>query len=707
MSARKRLAAILAMTAVVALTTAASASAAVSGQQTAAVPDPILVTDSHGIPASDFRLAMYDGGQVWNADNWFWTMAMTIGWEPYRYFMQISIGTLAWLMKLEWVEWLLAPLRGLASVVQIAVDQFGLMQLMFVILSAVVAWWLIKGRFAGGIVELLVGCTIAALAVGVLANPIGIIGDKDTGLIYQSRDAGMDLSAAISSDGKNLEGNSAELADSAVTALVDTFIRTPHQIINYGAVIDDSKCESVYDDAVQNGKDLTDTRETIARCDPAYKEFSDKPDIVKTINAGEMWTVLIAFGLFSLVLMIVFILAVLGAGWQGIKLIALLIIGVAPGGPRASLMRTASNLAFALGMIAITCAFITGWMKIQTVFFAQSEGVPFMLRIRIFNLLLVAGTIGLIIARHKVKKALHRIGDRLAQLGASSTAYEPSKLPGQVADKGYQAWLFARRGAKKLPPANTAKPQLEAPASGSSPAVRVPVKTRPQLATSSVPNLLGPGAGTSPTPGPGPAPRPPWAPKGPFHQPATTAAGALTSAPSKALILRSRLGTATKAAAQGAALFATGGSSAAVTAGAKVLAIGTKTGTAARTATAATTTTRAITASKSAVTAGAAAKGAKVISTGKAANAVTRTTKAVDAARQARDSALRAKLTSSPMRPHKGGGMVDQSTGVTYRRDTTPNGNDDVEVYRPTGIDPDAVRELRARLKPTNFGKHS
>ncbi|MGF0118759.1 hypothetical protein ACQFYA_20900 [Promicromonospora sp. Marseille-Q5078] len=649
------------------------------------------MTDTHGIPTTAFGLAMYDGGQVWNADNWFFNMLMQLAWEPYRYFMSTAIGMLSFILDLTWVDWLLTPLKSLSMITQTLVAEFGLAPLMITLLAFVVGWWLLKGRYASGIVELIIGCVIAALAAGVLANPVGLIADKNDGLIYQSRDAGRDIATAIATDGKVTDSDSDVVSEGDTSTIVDTFIRVPHQIINYGDVIDGTRCEKTYDQALKENEDPTKVRETIGRCDKEYKEHSDHPDIPKAVNAFEMWTVWVTFGLFSLVVIIVFILSVLGAGWQSIKLVWSLILGMVPGGPRASLMRSFSNTAFALSMIAITYIFVAGWMRLQTAFFAATDDQAFLLRIRLFNLLLLCGAIALVLARHKIKKGWHRLGDRLAQLGASSANHTPSKLPAQIGDKAYQAWLFGRRNrAPKAPAEPTPLQSTPAPTPLPAPA-RQPLALEPGGKPA-----LQIGAGNERGLPPGTSPRPAWRNGGPFTQPPGGGAAAqIAKAPSKALVLRSRLGTATKVAAHGGLIVASGGTGAAVT-GAKVVAAGGKAGTLARTAGTAAAAAKAGTVTRGVTAAATTTKAAT------AKTAVARTTKAVDSVRTARAEAMRARIMATQMRPHKEG-MVDQTTGVTYQRQVPAEGQENVEVYRPSGIDPDSVHELRARLKAAHM----
>src|SRR5690606_15933152 len=100
-------------------------------------------------------------------------------WVWYRDMVSVQIWVLDWVLGMDWLGYILAPLAGLSAIVKGMISQIGLLNLMLVSLAFVVGYWLLKGRSAGGFVELLIGCVLAALATGYLADPMAIVGGDD------------------------------------------------------------------------------------------------------------------------------------------------------------------------------------------------------------------------------------------------------------------------------------------------------------------------------------------------------------------------------------------------------------------------------------------------------------------------------------------------------------------------------------------------
>ena len=626
-----------------ALTVAAAVGAVAVGASSAtAADDPAptqggglgdLLQDSRGIPLSSFTLDLNDGNRLNPGDTGklVWALIMQAGWELYKLNVAGMIFMLEWVMRMEWIDWIFAPLIGFAKVTDRAVSMIGIGPLMLTVLGAVVAYWLFRGRYGGGIAELLIGCTVAALATGILANPMGVIGGDD-GLIMGGRDAGIDLATALATDGESMSGADTDTFVTGISAqLVDTMIRIPHQIANYGAPIDGTSCEATYDEWV--GKE--DARENIRECDPWFKAYADNPSPYGAANVWEMFPSSLVFALFTYVLVALMIATVLGAGWQGIKTILLLPMGVVPGAPRAALFKSLAMALYAAVLIALVAVFIVGWMKLLELYFSNSTVIPWAMRMRIFNTLLVVGLIVLFLMRHKVKKGLTNLAARVAALGPKpSTLPKPVLMPaasaaaGKAMRMGYQAWLHRKKppipSRPPIAPRTTPAP-LPAPASN-----QAPPRVRPELQPGTAPLALPPGGSG-------------------VDKPSNSTPGLLGGAPRRPQItaaekLRQRTKKAVSLAAQGGAMLASGGTSAAATS-AKVATVS--------------------------------AKAAKVA---RAAKVVQGAVDVAGAARSERNAALREKLQAARMRPTDRG-AVDEGTGVRYRSRTVETGGGRVELF--------------------------
>lgn len=677
-AALRRTALLAAATAATTAGTITTAAAAESGDTEGRMTG-LTMTDSRGISVWMFDLAINNGNPA-NPGDWqmgIWAGTMSMLWEIYRFVIVVHIWVLDWVLSMSWLDFLLAPLKGISTVVQAMIAEIGLLNLTLIILACVVGYWLIRGRYAGGMVELLIGCVIAALATGALAYPMETIAG-DRGLIIQSRDAGMDLATGFTTDGESFEGSSDKIRNGVTASLVDTMVRMPHQLLNYGSVIDGTGCESTYDENV--GAD--DARAKIRSCDPYYKEVADNPSPTGVVAAASLLTTGMVFGLLSATLALVLIAAVLMLGWQAVKLLWTLPVGVVAGATRGSLFRSFGDIAFGCVMVAGASIFIVIWMKITLGFFDAASGVPFLMRTYLLNIVLIAGAIALLVARSKVKKAMRNLADRMAKWGPSGhTAPAPAKFPTntvmRAAHMGLQAYLARdKKTPAKDPGAIDGGPSQITPIPKPKP-VPAPL---PQLGTTARPQL-GPGPGTRTHERPTTTPSNPDGGGGnnggnsggtlvPIPNPRRSVQAPV---PTSADRLHKRLKTATKLAIHAGAAVATGGTSTAVVTGSKALAL--------------------------------AAQGAKAAKVAKIAK-VARTTQQIHGvARTARTTAVRSKLAAAQrvnMRANARG-AVDESTGVHYERATVsapPGSRESVEILRPTprAGNTDAADRLRERL---------
>jgi hypothetical protein len=557
-----------------------------------------VVYDSRGISVLQFDLTLYNGNPLNPADAhlMIWNLLTVLYWDIYRFITSGMIWLLDWALSMVWVEWLLTPMQAVSVLTQSVMGYIGLMPLMLAILATVVGFWLMRGRYGGGIAELLIGATIAGLAVYVLSNPWAMVAGPD-GVIYSGRDAGMDIATAVVTEGRVQTSDQTLIREATIGSLTDTLIRAPHQMMNYGEIIDGTRCEDVYDRSLAE-TDETAAREMVAECDPAYKTWSDQPNAFKFAGTTSLLLTAGALGFFSLGLVAVLFITVLGAAWSAIKLVVLLVTGIVPGGPRAALMRTFADVGFAAIMIAVCIGFIVMWMKLLLAFFAVSAPVPWQMRMTLANVLIVAGVIVLIIFRVRIKRAMRNLGDKIAQLGPHGRKpAEPQKIftMARMADWGWEYWTRSQAGAR------AAQPQMRSIAPPSPGATGMPPAAPPQPG-GTPPSRPGgrSGPGPHPTvpsgpPGPpavgGPAAPPPTAPSpvpaGP--QPAPVGPGRTRAAEPAVRLRRTELAARTaratpsphvrrlrkvvakgaKTAVKAGVIAASGGSSAAVTGAAK------------------------------------------------------------------------------------------------------------------------------------------
>ena len=139
------------------------------------------VKDSHGISVWRYYLSI-DEGSARHPTYMAYSIIIQIQFEIYRAISGAAIWFITWSMSFDWLPKIVAPVRTLGDAVTSITGQFNLTTTFLTVTAGVVAIWIIRGRWSTGIYELMISCAIAALAVGVLSNPIERIAGQD-GLI--------------------------------------------------------------------------------------------------------------------------------------------------------------------------------------------------------------------------------------------------------------------------------------------------------------------------------------------------------------------------------------------------------------------------------------------------------------------------------------------------------------------------------------------
>ncbi|MGI5188724.1 hypothetical protein ACQEVI_11350 [Promicromonospora sp. CA-289599] len=412
-----------------------------------AAADPgggLNLEDTQGVNIDRFML-QWDTGSPWNplnVDSEIFSTLAGMFWVWYRDMVAVQIWVLDWVLGMDWLGYILAPLAGLSIIIQGMIAQIGLLNLMLIILAFVVGFWLLKGRYAGGFMELLIGCLIAALATGFLANPMATIGGEQ-GVIMQSRNAGMDIATGFATEGASFERDSTVIREGLKGQLVDTLLRAPHQIINYGTVIDGTGCEDTYTENVGRENAV----EAIGGCDEAYQEAASTVDAGTVVSTLSLLTTGFVFLLLSVVIVGGTIFAVLLLGWSAIKLLWQLPVGVISSGTRAQLFRTFASVAFGAVLVAMATMFLVAWMRMLLGFYDATSGLPFLVRLYLFNTLVIAGAVFYVLMGASVRQALRGLADKLAAAGVPSQVGEPAAMPWDGTAKWRDRYNKAREWA--------------------------------------------------------------------------------------------------------------------------------------------------------------------------------------------------------------------------------------------------------------------
>ncbi|WP_147375566.1 hypothetical protein [Jiangella rhizosphaerae] len=387
----------------------------------------IDLEDEHGLSIWQYDLNLHRGS-VTSPGKFVWSTFIESPWKVFQAFVAISAWLLRFALEFGWLRVIAAPFTSLADAVNGVMAEIGVGWVLLTVTAFVCMLWMARGMWALGVSELLISLVVASVAAGALASPMDrLIGDD--GALYQARDVGLEVALDIA-DEEGAGGEGTPVPAHMSSLLVGTFVRLPHQIINYQTVFDGTDCEEVYNEAVAMQplpQEAREPREHIRSCDEDAYRAADNP------GAGQLRDVIILFATGLLILLLVVaialsvILAALLALYQGLKAIVSLVVGVLPGRSRGFLWRNLADLVMALGLVAFASIFAAAFMVgLQAVFAATEEhGWHVMMTLFLVNLLLIVGVISV----WRYHKAARRMGERLAEAMAGMRPGKATVLP--------------------------------------------------------------------------------------------------------------------------------------------------------------------------------------------------------------------------------------------------------------------------------------
>jgi len=396
----------------------------------------IHLEDSRGISIWDYELSL-DRGGVTSPDKFFWSAITDACWGAYRAWCALALWFLNWVMSFGWIHTIAAPLISIGDAMQGVVTQLGVAPTLATIatIAAIVAvGWMARGRWATGVWELALTLVIAALATGVLAQPVRLLAGDD-GLIVKTQQAGLELSAAI--DGQS--GTSGQTPDQLRRAqtgvLVDTFIRAPTELINFGIVLDGGRCETVYTTAVKAGPygSSADLRNKVGGCAPAAKAYADQPTASMAIGS----VIFMPAAFIILAMTILLAGSVIAAGCYAmvaaLRLIVSLVTGLLPGGARGGLFRAVADTVISLLIIMFTTVFLGVFLLVIQAMFAAGSGQSIPRTFAIVDVVLVVGIVIYARQRRQLKAGAERLAQWMAQRPGQGAA--ATRLPERHASR--------------------------------------------------------------------------------------------------------------------------------------------------------------------------------------------------------------------------------------------------------------------------------
>jgi len=396
--------------------------------------DPFAIKDTHGFTTAQYALSTGGGGfglqsMIDGTAGFF----LSLGWDAYRMIVSIILWLYDFALQFKILEILTGPANVIAVTLGDTIGRFHVVEIFLLLAFIMCLGWFLKGKASAGLVEIFISLVAATLIGSVLANPVERISGPN-GMIMQAHDMGVALSAQVISGGRATSSDPAALQQQTSAKLAEQFIRIPHQLINYGAVIDtDPACVGVYNDIIGSGPYGTDShpRDAMGDCNKAYKDAAENP------MQGLLGMVLVTFGgallmLLVLALVIVLTLLVVTALWQGAKFAYSLLKGILPGTSRQAIFEALGVLLICYLAIIAAIAGVGGFTVALDSLFSHRDWNPLVTFV-VVDLFIVVALIALIRFWISTRKAGKKMGERLQKAitpspAAVATHNRPSPL---------------------------------------------------------------------------------------------------------------------------------------------------------------------------------------------------------------------------------------------------------------------------------------
>lgn len=380
---------------------------------------------------------MGDDGSAWNVSakasyavgNWAWQGSILV--------VGFAEWLMDWTLQFKLADAVVGPVNRVAvSYKTRIVDPLGVKTLFLTVAVVICGLRLWRGRHSNAAGEYLITMLISVLGATALAAPgTALLGEH--GPFGISKEIGTTAAAIALTD----TDNSTDLSSPVVTVIGDTFIRRPHQLVNFGREFPDgSPCADVYQRIVEKGPWGTkdDPRDQMASCDKKAANFNGSETGLPLRATAALLTA-VASALVAVFIVVVcagLLLAQLSMAIAAVLGVFVVPLGVIPGFGRALLARWAGTVLAAAAAVVGAMAFFGLLMRVIQVVLSGDGGinVPLIGRFALIDLIVVGGFFG----RHKllpsIRRGSHRLAEQAHEMSANVGGGAARALPaGQLA----------------------------------------------------------------------------------------------------------------------------------------------------------------------------------------------------------------------------------------------------------------------------------
>lgn len=389
----------------------------------------IQLTDAHGINVWQYELSLDRGNPITATDKWFWSKPVDAAWQFYRDGVLVAIWILHWILSFGWITPIGDAATSISTALHTTMGPLGLPAMFLTVAGVVGAIYIFRGKVATGVWEIAVAVVIMAGLSTFLANPANLILNQNDGLIARVHQTSMGFVAAMA-DTPDLKGS--DQTDAITSDLIQTFIRQPLQMVNFGMVIDSTSCEGVYDDVLKSGPHAWDStiRDKVNDCESKLGDYAANP------SPSMFGSVIFLYPAVLIVLVLAVVIggAVLVAGirvcYQAAKSTVTSLVGVLPGAARRPFWGTIADLFIAMAVFMFSYVFLAIFLKVIQLVLGGSGTMSAPQRIFLTDVLLVAGLVIYMVNKKRIQQSAHRLKSLLASRpgDAGGTVQPPTKL---------------------------------------------------------------------------------------------------------------------------------------------------------------------------------------------------------------------------------------------------------------------------------------
>lgn len=342
------------------------------------------------VPLDHYDIGYRDGGITdWRSK--VLGLGIELAFTALRWFSQLCISMLRWAFSFEVAEALTAPAGDVANNYQESVlgsSGMGLGRVFWFCAIALSAWHLMKGRVAKGAGELFVTVVIGAIAIVFLTAPSTTLLGPD-GALAQSRDVATAIAGATTTSGNPA---STDGIDSITDTFRETFIEHPHQIIQWGTVLDGDptkvRCLATYDELVATGPHGTDRKPRDKMVDAGCESeanFNAKPSTDRLFMAIGVFVLVVLASAQSAVVAVILIGVSIAMAFLVMLAPFAFAFGIVPGAGRLVLIRWLAWVLKALFAVISAVVFLALSAVTIKALYAATAGQPAVLRLIVLD----------------------------------------------------------------------------------------------------------------------------------------------------------------------------------------------------------------------------------------------------------------------------------------------------------------------------------